>query len=89
VIEGPYHNNSWRDRLARWDGVLGFVQTIIVLAGAATLGAHWILEGQYLRFALVFGAGAVLVFAFFRTRAPLFVVLLVVLAAGAGVLAGV
>lgn len=88
MIEGPYKNTRWRDRIAGVEGALLLLQAVGLIALVAAFGLGWLAEGHYLHFGLIYGSGAALLYAYFKTRAPLFLVPLGILCVVAGFLYG-
>jgi hypothetical protein len=87
VIEGPYKNRKWNERVLAVASGLEILQGLVVAVGGIILGVYWIVQGEYLKFGVVYGVGAGLLYGAIRTRSSLFFLLLLVWCFGAAVVA--
>jgi hypothetical protein len=88
VIEGPYKSRRWHDRLLSLATGLELLQALSVAVGAIIVGVYWLVQGEYLKFGVVYGVGAGLLFGAIRTRTSWLFMLFIIWCFGAALVAG-
>ena len=78
MIEGPYSRNRWQERLLGAASLLELLQALLFLLGFIALGAYWLWQAEYVKFGIVYGVAAALLYAAIRTRNLRVVILLVI-----------
>lgn len=73
-MQGPYRSKKSLYRLMNLEGIFLILQFIGFLTLAAITGIEWLLDGQYLKFTLIFGGSAISIFLMRLTRSPIFIV---------------